>query len=161
MTVADAKDGQDKLVESLLAIRNDRYEIWKHFEERADRLNDQLWKIGIWLLSVLATTLFLPFLVPSFIDVSRSAFPIQVKAQVPVALIAASGTSLCVYAHTVLLDIRRHIEHNWRRSAYARTGVWRCTGWRGRKRHAWNVLVSIEILALAAFVALFVLALAQ
>jgi hypothetical protein len=66
-----------------------------------------------------------------------------------------------VCTHTVLRDIRRHIEDNWRRSAYARTGVWRFAGWRGRKRHAWNVLVSIEILALAAFVALFVLALAQ
>jgi hypothetical protein len=161
MTVQDSTDGQDKLVDSLLSIKNDKYEVWKYFEERADRLNDQLWKIGIWLLSVLATTLSLPFLVPGFIDVSRSTFPIQVKAQVPVALIAASGTAICVYAHIVLLDIRHHIEDNWRRSAYARTGAWKCAGWPGRKRHAWNVLVSIEFVAFAAFVALFVLALAQ
>ena len=62
------------LVDTLVAAKNDKFEVWKYFEERASKLSDQLWSIGIWLMSIIAAALSLPFLAPNFIEISRSAF---------------------------------------------------------------------------------------
>jgi hypothetical protein len=152
-------ESQDrKLVDSLLALKNDKFEVWKYFEERADRLGDQLWSTGIWLVSILAAALSLSFIVPGFIELSQSGFPMRVRARIPVALIAIFGMAFCVYAYVALLDLRRHIEGNWRRAAYARTGSWEPANWAGRKRHGWNVLLGIGILAFVGFASLLLLA---
>lgn len=140
-----------QLVISLMAIKNDKFEVWKYFEERADRLSDQLWTIGIWFVAVLTAILSLPFIAPGFIEVSENALPLSIKARLPVGAIAALGMAVCVFAYIVLIDVRTHVEENWRRSRYARTSCWETATWGGRKRHAWRVLLAVGVAMFAAF----------
>lgn len=147
----------ETLVKSLLLVKNDKFEVWKYFEERADRLGERLWSTGTWLMSLLAATLSLPF-VAKFIEFPATGFPIQVTKRVPVALIAAFGIALCLYSYYALFDLREHIEGNWRRSTYALTDKWEQPEWGGRKRHGWNILIGVGIFAFVAFVFLLILA---
>jgi hypothetical protein len=147
------------LVDSLLEIKNTRFEVWKYFEERANQLGDQLWAMGTWLMSLLAATLALPF-VAKFVEFPTASFALQVTARLPVAVIALFGIAFSVYAFFAVLDVRRHVEDNWRRAGYARTNTWKPSSWPSRKRHAWNVLLGVGGLALLAFIALLLAAVA-
>lgn len=154
-----AKMERDKqLVDSLLALKDDRFEVWKYFEERANKLGDQLWSTGTWLMALIAATLSLPF-VAGFVKVPDTLLETQINVKPPVVGIALFGMAICLYAYAAILDIRRHIEGNWRRAVYARTRHWEEASWGGRRRHGWNVLLAVGALAFAAFVALFLLAL--
>lgn len=145
------------LVDKLLDLNNDRFEVWKYFEARADQLGERLWSTGTWLMSILVAMLSLPF-VAKFIAVVDATFPIQVSSRIPVGLIAGFGIAFCFFSYAALKDLREHIESNWRRSAYALTGQWGEIRWGGRKRHAWNVLLSVGIFAAVAFVSQLILA---
>jgi hypothetical protein len=146
-----------KLVDSLIAIKNDRYEHWKYFEDRADRLGERLWSIGIWLMSVVTAGLSLPF-VAKFVAVPGTGFPVQVNAPLPVALISIFGIAFLIYSYQALRDLRDHIEGNWVGASYARTLELNPAAWSGRKRHGWNVLLAAGSLAFLAFTGLLVLA---
>ena len=158
MAQANSREKRDRsFVDSLLSIKNDKFEVWKYFEDRANYLSDHLWTTGTWLMTLLAATLSLPF-AAKFITVADTLFPIKVVASIPVVLIALFGIALDFYAYVTVLDIRRHIEGNWRRAGYARTGQWKEASWEGRRRHGWNVLLGVGILAFVAFGGLLVLA---
>ncbi len=146
-----------KRVDALKAIQPNNYELWKYYEERADRLGERLWSVGIWLMTVLTATLSLPF-GAGFIKPSSTFFPIQVISRVPVAMLGLFGILFCVYSYAALSDIREHIESNWRKAGYILSGTWEAN-WGGRKSHGWNVLLAIGGLAFVAFVFLFGLAL--
>jgi hypothetical protein len=96
----------DELVDSLLKIQENRYEIWKYFEARADQLGERLWTIGIWLMTVVAGTLSLPF-AAKFIVFPETGFPIQVSARLPVAIISIFGIAFLLYSYSALRDIQR------------------------------------------------------
>lgn len=151
------QDRDKKLVESLNSLAENKFEVWKYFEDRADRLGEQLWLIGTWLMAVAAATLSLPF-VARFIEVSEDGFPFKIKFRAPVILIAVFGLAFCGYGYAALTDLRKHLEGNWRRASLAREGKWSEAGWSGRKRHGWNVLIGIGVLQVAAFLFLLVLA---
>jgi hypothetical protein len=40
-------------VEALKTIQPDRYELWKYYEDRADRLGERMWSVGIWLITLI------------------------------------------------------------------------------------------------------------
>ena len=48
------EESDKELVESLILLTDNRFEVWKYFEERADHLGEQLWTVGIWLMALLA-----------------------------------------------------------------------------------------------------------
>ena len=150
--------GPDQLVKSLIDMEARRYELWKYFEDRADRLAERLWTIGIWLMAVIAATLALPF-AAKFVVFPDTGFPIQVGARLPVALISVFGIAFLFYSYAALHDIQHHIIANWRRAIYARELTLIEGKWVDRKRHGWLVLLTVGYLALAAFVGLLVLAL--
>lgn len=144
-------------VEKLKAIQPDRFELWKYYEDRADRLGERLWSVGIWLMAMLAGAISLPF-AAGFIKPTSSLFPIQIVSRIPVAILALYGMLFCVYSYAALRDLRDHIESNWRNAGYVLSATWE-VNWGGRKSHGWNVLLGVGILAFAAFFSLFVLAL--
>jgi hypothetical protein len=146
-----------EFVDSLLAIQGNRYELWKYFEDRADRLSERLWSTGIWLMSVVTAILSLPF-ATKFVALPSTGFPAQVNAPLPVALISIFGIAFLVYSYQALRDLRDHIESNWTRASYARTLELSPATWGGRKRHGWNVLLAVGSLAFLAFTGLLVLA---
>ena len=147
----------EALVKSLLSVKNDKFEVWKYFEERADKLGERLWSTGTWLIGLLAATVSLPF-AAKFIEFPATGFPVRVTQRIPVAFIAVFGIALCLYSYHALLDLREHIEGNWRRSTYALTDKWEQPDWGGRKRHGWNILLGVGVLALVAFVILLIFA---
>ena len=149
--------GRRELVDALLEQKHDHYEVWRYFEDRADRLGERLWSTGVWLMSLIAATLVLPF-AARLITVPATGLSLQVSAPIPVALIAIFGIAVLAYAYFALRDIREHIESNWERSRYALTGDLVPAHWGGRKSHGWNVLAVIGGLASAAFVGLLILA---
>ena len=147
----------DELVDSLIKIPSREYEIWKYFEDRADGLGERLWSTGIWLMTVIAATLSLPF-AAKFIDFPKTGFPVRVSAALPVASISLFGIAFLIYSWLALRDIQQHILENWAHANCARTGLSREAEVPGRRRHAWYVLLMVGGLALAAFVGLLVLA---
>jgi hypothetical protein len=80
--------------------------------------------------------------------------------RVGVALLAVFGVLFCVYSYAALHDLREHIQSNWRKAGYVLDGTWQAD-WGGRKSHGWNVLLIVGVLALVAFVGLFLLAICQ
>ena len=108
----------NEFVESLLTLNDREYDIWKYFEERANKLVNHLWSIGILTMSVIGVTLSLPFLAPDFIALS----PIRVVSPLPVIFISLAGSLICVFGHKVLFDIRKHILDNWTHAIYIRQG---------------------------------------
>jgi len=143
-------------VDAMKLIQPSQYELWKYFEDRADRLGERLWSVGAWLMAVIAATLTLPF-VAKFIETSTAFFPVQVSGRLPVAMIAVFGMLFCTYSYAALRDVREHIESNWRKAGYVLNGTWHVS-WGGRKSHGWNVLLTVGSLGFAAFAALFLLA---
>jgi hypothetical protein len=146
-----------EFVDSLIALEENRYELWKYFEDRADRLSERLWSTGVWLMSVVALTLSLPF-VARFVAFPSSGIPVQVNARLPVIAVSIFGIAFLVYSYHALRDLRDHIEGNWFRATYARTQKIDPVEWGGRKRHGWNVLRVVGLLAFLAFGGLLVLA---
>lgn len=144
-----------EFVDSLLTIQGNRYELWKYFEDRADRLSERLWSTGVWLMSVVTATLALPF-IAKFVTFPSNGFPIRVEASLPVALVSIFGLAFLVYSYQALRDLRDHIESNWFRASYARTLELTPTVWGGRKRHGWNILLVVGCLAFVAFAGLLV-----
>jgi len=145
-----------RLVTCLLSLDNNRFEVWKYFEERADRLGEQLWSTGTWLMALVGATLSLPF-AGQFIAASGTSL-VTVEEKYPVVVIGLVGLLVCVYAFVALDDIRRHIMSNWRRAGLARTGNWKEPTWEGQKRFGWTVLVAVLVAAVVAFAVLIALA---
>jgi len=143
-------------VDALKSIQPSQYELWKYFEDRADRLGERLWSVGAWLMTVIAATLTLPF-AANFIETSTAFFPVRVAGRLPLTMIAAFGMLFCIYSYAALRDVREHIESNWRKAGYVLNGTWQ-TSWGGRKSHGWNVLLTVGSLGFASFAALFLLA---
>ena len=62
MSQAGDKESPSRLrMEALMALQLSKYELWKHFEDRADCLGDFLLSIGIWVITVITFTLKLSF----------------------------------------------------------------------------------------------------
>ena len=151
-----SKNESMRRVDALKSIQPSQYELWKYFEDRADRLGERLWSVGAWLMTVIAATLTLPF-VAKFIETPTAFFQVRVTGRLPVAMIAAFGMLFCIYSYAALRDVREHIESNWRKAGYILNGTWQVS-WGGRKSHGWNVLLTVGSLGFASFAALFLLA---
>jgi hypothetical protein len=184
----EAKEAKDKetdqeLIQWLLSVNDNKtFEVWKYFEERANKLGDQLWSTGTWLMTLVAATFSFP-LGTKFVAFPDALFPIQVTAPIPVVVIALFGMALCLYALFALNDIHRHIKRNWDRAKLVRPLVeeekkaaakGEALGFSRRepgetreeerdssskgKQHGWRVLFLVGVVAFAAFLALFGLA---
>lgn len=151
MSSSDTTSPSIQRLEAVRALPTADRELWQYYEERADRLGDRLWTIGIWLMAIIAGTLTLPF-AAGFVETSGGA--LLVTARTPVAMIAIFGLLFCAYFYAALRDLRDHIESNWRKAGYILTGTWE-SSWGGRKKHGWNVIVGVGGLAALAFLFLF------
>ena len=147
--MTDSQSRGEILVDSLIDLKGDKFGVWKYFEDRADRLGEQLWSTGTWLVSLIAATFVLPF-AAEFIVVPNTLLPVRIASHGSIFLIAAAGIGLCCYSYFAMFDIRNHIEGNWRRAMYARTGKYEAT-WGGRKASGWRVLRIIGTLAFVGF----------
>jgi hypothetical protein len=147
-----------ELLRKVREMSPDAFAVWKHYEERADHLGEQLWSTGAWLIALVGATLSLPFVAKLVTPLPASPF-IQVENRVAVAIIALFGILLCGYSYHAVRDLREHIESNWRKSGYILDGSWQAN-WKGRKNHGWTILLVIGALALVGFALLFILAIA-
>jgi hypothetical protein len=145
------------LVDSLRAMGSDALGLWKYFEDRADYLADRLWTTGTWLTAILAAVLAVAFSSKT-VEVVSEGLPLKVSSPLPLTLIAAFGVAFSIYALAVVIDIKKHIESNWRRAKYIRTNEWDETV--GFRKSGWRVLSVIIILELIACVGLLIIALA-
>ncbi len=146
-------------VAALMELQPDKFELWKYYEDRADRLGERMWSIGAWLITVVTATLSLPF-IAKFV-VTHPSFPfLKIENRVAVGIVAIFGALFCVYSYASISDLKEHIESNWRKSGYVLDGSWQAT-WRGRKDHGWKVLLSTGALAAAGFLVLLFLAVFQ
>ena len=146
------------LIESVKGLKSEHADLWRYFEDRASQLGDQLWSIGSWLMAIVGATLVVPF-AGGFLTVPSDWASVEVRNRLALGLLAVFGIAFCVYAFFAILDIRKHIEGNWRRAGYARTGQMDPAVWDGRRRHGWNILLAVGGLSLLAFLAMLVLAL--
>ena len=121
-----AKSSDKKLVNELLLLTpaTTKYDLWKYFEDRADRLRERLWTTGTWLVTILIAVLALPFTV-KFIQVEvtkpltfrsvvqsvQSPIPLlgvavqSVQSPIPLLGVAVFGLAFSVYAWFVLRDL--------------------------------------------------------
>src|SRR5262249_29608315 len=84
-----------QLVDSLLALKDDRFEVWKYFEERANKLGDQLWSTGTWLMALIAATLS-PRFVAGFLKVPDMFLEPQISVRPRVVGIGLFGMPICL-----------------------------------------------------------------
>ena len=143
-------------LDKIKSLQTREFDLWKYYEERADRLGERLWSIGIWFTTILGGILSIPF-AAHFINPATSGLPLEVVSPLPVTVLSVFGILLSLYAYIVLSDVREHIEKNWQRSGYALEGSWAASSWTGRRNHAWKVLLVVVILAFLGFAALITL----
>jgi hypothetical protein len=157
MPLASANEFLSKRrVDELWKIQPSKYELWKYYEDRADRLGERLWTTGVWLMTAIVATLTLPF-AAKVVSAPGVNFPVQVVAPFPTAALAVFGIILCIYAFFALNDLREHIESNWRKAGYILEGTWE-SSWGGRKNHGWRLLLTFGLLAFSGFTSLLALA---
>lgn len=154
--LASEKRDRD-LIDSLKCLTSEQTAIWRYFEDRASQLGAQLWSTGTWLLTIVAATLSVPF-VAGFLAIPSGRAAVQVRNPVALGLVAGFGVVFCFYFYFALGDLRKHMEDNWRRAAYARTGRLEPPVWEGRKRHGWYILSFVGFLSLFAFLVMLFLA---
>jgi hypothetical protein len=145
-----------KRVDAAKGLSADHFSVWKHYEDRADQLGQELWSVGSWLAALVGATLSLPFLA-HFVEPLPVRPYFSVTNRVGVGLAAAFGLLLCLYAFFALSDVREHIESNWRKAGYVLDGTWQ-SDWKGRKNHGWLILLAIGGLASMAFAGMLLLA---
>ena len=119
------KSSDKEFVNELLGLTPAKYDLWKYFEDRADRLRERLWTTGTWLTTILIAVLALPFTV-KFIQVEATK-PLtlqpavqSVQSPIPLLTVAVFGFAFSVYALFVLHDLQKHIKFNWRMALLAR-----------------------------------------
>jgi hypothetical protein len=62
MTVDNRKVATSKQrVTAARALSANDFNVWKHYEDRAHQLGQELWSVGSWLAAFLGATLSLPF----------------------------------------------------------------------------------------------------
>ena len=134
------------------------FDLWQHFEDRADNLADRLWTIGAWLMGLIAAVLALPFVSRVVrLDTTASGLTffgidtqIVVDSKLILGLIACFGLLVCIYSYFALRDVKQHIEGNWKRTSYILTNKYE-SGWGGRKSRGYNALLVSVGLAFSAF----------
>lgn len=125
------------------------FNVWKHYEDRADQLGGELWTIGSWLSAIVGATLALPF-AAEFITANARAPYLHLPNRAGVGVVAAFGLFFCFYSYSALSDVREHIESNWRKAGFVLEGTWQ-SDWAGRKGHGWKALLAIGWFAILAF----------
>ena len=122
---ADQDKSQTKCieyVEKLLTIKNgNRFELWKYFENNADKLQSTLWDQGKWLLAIQGGVLFLPF-TAKLIE-PTTYFPFMgTKNLFLVILMYLFGIMLSAYSVAFQREMGKHIARNFDRAKCARDG---------------------------------------
>lgn len=105
-------------IDRLAKLDGKNFELWKLYEDRADKLKSTLWTLGTWLATLLGAILALAF--SSQLVVVDSNSLLEVKAALPLALLAGFGLLSSAYAFYVLCEIKHHIGSNWQRANYFR-----------------------------------------
>lgn len=140
-------------LKNLKKSKPDEFELWKYYEDRADKLGDLLWTYGVWFMAIIFGALSIPFSA-NFIDVGESLLSIKIERPFPVLLISLFGLIFCLYSYNLLQDVKEHVESNWRKSGYVLNGVWE-SNWGGRKGHGWKFIVVVGAMAFLSFLAMF------
>ena len=89
-----SKSPSVRRVEALKMLQPNKFELWKYYEDRADKLGERLWSIGIWLIAIISATLTLPF-AGNLIKLDLTAPYIKITAPIAVALISIFGALIC------------------------------------------------------------------
>ena len=110
-------------INKLLSINNaDRFKLWKHFEENAEKLQTTLWDQGKWIMAIQAGVLFLPF--TAKIIESKSWFPfLETNSDLYLILIIyLFGVAISMYSLKFQKEVGGHISSNFDRAICARDG---------------------------------------
>ena len=152
-------DKLERQVDSVKKLESSDLELWKFYEERAERLSERLWNTGIWLMTILTAILATPFAANFVVPTEKCPY-LLVKVPIATGLIAFIGMLFCWYAYMALKDMRKHIERNWIRAEcilkdteQINTEQIKC---KDRKDYGWIVLLSVGIMSFAGFFFLFI-----
>ena len=111
------------LINKLLSLNNgDRFILWKHFEENADKLKTALWDQGKWIMAIQAGILFLPFTAKFINPVSSFPFLSTGSHLFQILLIYLFGIAISWYSLSLQEDLGEHISRNFNRAICARDG---------------------------------------
>jgi hypothetical protein len=121
-SVDQAKRRIIEQVDKLLSINNgNRFELWKYFEDNANKLQSTLWDQGKWLLAIQGGVLFLPF--TAQLIKPRTSFPFMTSEYLfSIFLIYLFGIVFSAYALALQKDLGKHISRNFDRAICARDG---------------------------------------
>lgn len=113
-----ASTPNEKLVSEIKKIKPPESEVWRYFEDRADRIREKIWTVGTWLLGILSAILALPF-VSGMIAVDGTQ-TFEIKTKLPVTAICVFGLLFCGYSGRVWWDMKNHLWDNFDRANIAR-----------------------------------------
>ncbi len=151
------KKEDEAQIEQLRALGAEKIDIWRYYAERADKLSDQLWITGTWLLGIIAAVLALPF-AAGYVNAASGDVPL-INNRPLVLTICGFGLLLCAYSYVVVQDLRDHIVRNWERADLLQHATWIEGTWVGRKLHAWRLLMTFQAVSMLAFLLLTIMAL--
>jgi hypothetical protein len=151
-------------VEFLGSETEDKFELWKFYDERADKYSERLWTTGTWLMAFLAVIIAVPFSA-GYISTKERLDSIGFVLEKPKPVLAVSifGMVFCGYVIISLLDIKKHIEHNWKRAKMVEQGNHMVEEMplNHRKKQGWNILFVVDILAFFGFSVMLLLSLVK
>lgn len=151
------KKSLKKQVESVQNLDNSSdFELWKFYEERADRLSERLWNTGIWLMTILAAILTTPFAANFVVPTEKFPFLVVMKMRLTTGLIAIIGMLFCIYAYFALKNMRDHIKRNWDKAKILENAEQAENT--ERKNYDWIVLLCVGSVPFGCFLLLLILA---
>ena len=108
-------------ITKLLSLNNgDRFKLWKHFEENADKLQTTLWDQGKWIMAIQAGVLFLPFTVKFIEPISSFPFLKTDSHLFLILLLYLFGVAISWYSLSFQKDVGKHIARNFDHAICAR-----------------------------------------
>ncbi len=91
---------------------DDYLDLWKYFEERADRVKEAMFSTVTWAIGFAAA--ILGFIVAKLIDFESAWFKLRHAGLVLGA--SAAGIALCVYCWILVGESKKHMIRNWNRA---------------------------------------------
>src|SRR5687767_10045011 len=94
-------------------LRDEDYlELWKYFQDRADKVKEAMFKTLTWIVGYAAALLGFIFLALTNYDRAKASVPLAFA----ITLAAAAGLVVCIYSWLMLSEAAKHIQRNWKRS---------------------------------------------
>jgi hypothetical protein len=105
------KEGRSRMAK--VPLKDDDYlKLWMYFEDRADKIKEEMFKTLTWTVGFAAALLGFIFHNLTSHDTAKATAPLSLAIIIP----AAAGLVICLYSWFMLSESAKHVKGNWERA---------------------------------------------